>query len=32
MRMTTADETKYWYCYDTDGRILEQRTTAGNCA
>ena len=32
MRMTTADETKYWYCYDTDGKILEQRTTAGNCA
>jgi hypothetical protein len=32
MRMTTADGTKYWYCYDTDGRILEHRTTAGNCA
>ena len=31
MRLSTADETKYWYCYDTDGKILELLTAAGNC-
>ena len=27
-----ADKTKFWYCYDTDGRVLEQKTLAGNCS
>jgi hypothetical protein len=27
-----ADRTTFWYCYDSDGRVLEQKTPAGNCS
>ena len=30
--MDVGDTTQYWYCYDTVGRVIEQRTTAGNCS
>ena len=32
MMLDSGDITKYWYCYDTDGRVLEQRTSAGKCS
>ena len=32
MVLDSGDTTQYWYCYDTDGRVLEQKTSAGKCS